>query len=43
VQVAEMLAIILLLVLIATIANLGFFALENRLGARGHDTADIRM
>lgn len=43
VQVAEMLAIILLLVLIATVANLGFFALENRLGARGHDTADIRM
>ena len=42
-QVAPMLAIIIVLVTIATVVNLGFFGLEKWLGARGHDTADVRM
>ncbi|MFB6108642.1 MAG: ABC transporter permease [Haloplanus sp.] len=42
-QVARMLAIIVVLVLVATAVNLGFFWVEGRLGDRGHETADVRM
>nr|WP_233265091.1 ABC transporter permease subunit [Halomarina oriensis] len=41
VQTAPMLAIIVVLVLIATVVNVGFFALENHLGSRGSDTAQM--
>jgi NitT/TauT family transport system permease protein len=42
-EVASILAIIIVLVGVATAVNLGFFALEKWVGARGHDTADVRM
>lgn len=42
-QIAPMLAIILVLIIIAAIVNIGFFALESHLGTRGQDTAEIRM
>jgi NitT/TauT family transport system permease protein len=42
-QVAEMLSIILVLILVATVVNFLFFALEQKLGERGHDAADVRM
>ena len=41
VKTAPMLAIIVVLVLIATVVNVGFFLLEGRLGARGSDTAQM--
>lgn len=43
VQVARILAIIIVLVLIATVVNLLFFSLERRLGARGGEGAEVRM
>ncbi|MFC5972143.1 ABC transporter permease [Halomarina salina] len=41
VQTAPMLAIIVVLVLVATVVNVGFFVLENRLGSRSADTAQM--
>lgn len=41
VQIAPMLAIIVVLVVVATVVNVGFFVLENRLGARSADTAQM--
>lgn len=43
VQVARILAIIVVLVLVATVVNVGFFVLERRLAARGEETADVRI
>ncbi|WP_254545230.1 ABC transporter permease [Halomarina pelagica] len=42
-QVDRMLAIILVLVLVATAVNLGFFALEGRLADGGGERADVRL
>jgi hypothetical protein len=33
----------LVLILVATVVNFLFFALEQKLGERGHDAADVRM
>lgn len=43
VQVSRILAIIIVLVVIATVVNLVFFSLERRLGARGEEGAEVRM
>ncbi|WP_101297287.1 ABC transporter permease [Halegenticoccus soli] len=42
-QIARMLAIIVVLVAVAAAVNVAFFAAEKRLGARGGETADVRM
>lgn len=43
VQVARMLAVIVVLVLVAAVVNVGFFKLENYLGSRGEETANVTM
>lgn len=43
VQVAPMLAIITVLVLLAAVVNAVFYAIEQRLSARGHETADMSI
>ncbi|WP_122088718.1 ABC transporter permease [Halalkalicoccus subterraneus] len=43
VQIDRILAIIIVLVAIATVVNLFFFALESRIGARGREGAEVRM